>query len=276
MEFLVLADIHDSWVHMSKMLRLAEETDGVLFLGDLMTFRKFTQESIGNLTRINEASNWMVGIPGNGPLPRVREFFDDLGINLHCKGRCIGDIGFFGVGGVQDTVNAITEIREFFKTEDTSSIIPDDRAMETLNAFGIFHESGRFEVEEWSESDLTNLDVYTSPFEHSENRIHEILVTAYDQIKDSPIKIVLSHVPPHETGVVSAFPIGVSTGSKGITKFIEENPLALSLSGHYHQHYEFKVGDTDCVVMPAVMNGFYGVLSIDESTMDLNTEIHKF
>ena len=276
MEFLVLADIHDTWVHMSKMLRLAGEMDGVIFLGDLMTFRKFTQESIDNLTRIKETSSWMVGIPGNGPLPRVREFLDDLGINLHSKGRSIEDIGFFGVGGVQETMSTISEIREFYRTEDTSSIKPDDRAMDTLNAFGIFYENGKFRVEDWSESDFSTLDVYTSPFEHSEERIHEILSIAYDQIKDSPIQIVLSHVPPHESGVVSAFPIGVSTGSKGITEFIQENPLALSLSGHYHKHYEFKIGKTKCVVMPAVMNGFYGVLSFNTSTKELSTKIFEF
>ena len=77
------------------MLHLAEVMDGVIFLGDLMTFRKFTQSSIDNLTRIKETSNWMVGVPGNGPLPKVREFLDEIGINLHSKGRQIEDLGFF-------------------------------------------------------------------------------------------------------------------------------------------------------------------------------------
>jgi Icc-related predicted phosphoesterase len=275
-EFLVLADIHDTWVNMSKMLRLAGEMYGVIFLGDLMTFRKFTQTSIDNLTRLKEASSWMVGIPGNGPLPRVREFFDDIGINLHSKGRSIENIGFFGVGGIQETVTTISEIREFYRTEDTSSITPDDRAMDTLNSFGILYQNGKFVVEDWSENDLSALDVYISPFEHSEERIHEILSTAFAQIEDVPTKILLSHVPPHESGIVSAFPIGVSTGSKAITNFIAENPVALSLSGHYHKYHAFQIGPTNCIAVPAVMNGFYGVLSIDSSTMELSTEIHKF
>lgn len=258
------------------MLHLAADKDGVLFLGDLMTFRKVTQVSIDNLTRIKEASNWMVGVPGNGPLPRVREFLDELGINLHCKGRSIDDIGFFGVGGIQETVRTIFDIREFFKTEDTSGISPDERAIETLNAFGIIHTQEGFKVEEWSDSDNSSLDVYVSPFEHSEERIFEILSIAHDQIKDVPIQILLSHVPPYEPGVISAFPIGVSTGSKGITKFLEENPITLSLSAHYHRHYEFKIEDTKCVVVPAVMNGFYSVLMIDSSTNVLSTEISKF
>ena len=51
MEFLVLADIHDTWVHLSKILRYAGEMDGVLFLGDLMTFRKFSPQSIDYLKK---------------------------------------------------------------------------------------------------------------------------------------------------------------------------------------------------------------------------------
>jgi Icc-related predicted phosphoesterase len=250
--------------------------DGVIFLGDLMAFRKYTQESIDNFTRLKEVSNWMIGVPGNGPLPRVREFFDSLGINLHCKGRIIDGIGFFGVGGVQETVKTISNIREFFQSSDTLSISPDDSALETLGAFGIKRENGVFIVEDWTDSDLAALDVYTSPFEHSEERIYEILATAFAQIEETSTKILLSHVPPHEAGIVTAFPIGVSTGSKGMTKFIEEHPLELSLSGHYHRHHEFKLGTCRCMIVPAVMNGFYASLSVNPSTMDLNTKICKF
>jgi len=276
MEFLVLADIHDTWVHMNKMLRLAKEMDGVLFLGDLMTFRKFNQESIDNLIQIKEASNWTIVIPGNGPLPRVREILDELGINLHGKGRIIEDIGFFGVGGVQDTVKTISEIRDFYKNEDTTSIIPDERTLETLNSFGIFYKNDQFVVEDWSASDFTALDIYSSPFEHSEERIHEILSIAFAQIEGALIQILLSHVPPHESGIVSAFPIGVSTGSRAITKFIEENHLTVSLSGHYHKYHEFRIGNTECVVVPAVMNGFHAVLSVDTSTLGTSIKICKF
>ena len=206
----------------------------------------------------------------------MRGFIDELGINLHCKGKRLNDIGFFGVGGIQETQNTISEIREFFKTEDTSGLAPDTRAMETLNAFGIYCENGKFVVSEWSDSDFSALDIYTSPFEHSEEKIYESLTTAFSQIEDASIRIMLSHVPPHEPGIVPTFPIGVSTGSRAIRSFLEENPVSLSLSGHYHRYHEFLVNKTRCVVIPAVMNGFYGVLSIDDSSKELNTAIHKF
>lgn len=276
MKILILTDIHDSWVHINKMIRLAEEMDGVIFLGDLMTFRKFTQKSIDNFTRLRERSNWMIGVPGNGPLPKVREFLNDLGINLHGKGKQIEDIGFFGVGGVQETVTTILEIREFFRTEDTSTIDPDNRTLETLDAFGIVRDTSGFIVEDWSESEFSALEVYTSPFELTEEQIYKTLSMAFAQIPDAPTKVLLSHVPPFEPGIISVFPIGVSTGSKAIARFIQENSVAMSISGHYHKHHEFQIGETKCVAVPAVINGSYGILSSDTSTHQLQTEIRKF
>jgi Icc-related predicted phosphoesterase len=276
MEFLVLTDIHDSWVHLKKMLQLAEQMDGVIFLGDLMTYRKFTKESIDNLTLIKEASNWMVGLPGNGAVVQVRDVFDSLGINLHCKGLIIEDTGFFGVGGVPTTVQTISDIREFFKTQDTSGIRPNSKAMETWNAFGIFYENGRFVVEGWTESELANMSMYTGPFEHSEEQIDDILSTSYEQVEGASLKIMLSHVPPYESGIVSAFPIGVSTGSKALSKFIVKNDVSLSLSGHNHQYYTFNIEHTECIIVPAVLNGYYGLLSVDNGSGKLGTEIYEF
>lgn len=276
MEVLVLADIHDMWAHLNKMLHLAKSMDGVIFLGDLMKFRKFTQESVDDMTRLKEECNWMVGVPGNGTLPKVREFFDDLGINLHGRGRIVEDLGFFGVGGVQETAKTIIGIRDFYRTNDTSSLSPNKRALETLSEFGIMHQNGQFVVEDWSDTDLTALDRYSSPFENSEEAIYKILSTGFQQIGDAHSKILISHVPPYESGLVPDLGIGVSTGSKSITKFIESNPLSLALSGHYHMHHEFTIGTATCVVMPAVANGFYGVLSVDTSSWEMRTEICKF
>jgi len=276
MKLLILADIHDSWTHLNKMIRLAEEMDGVIFLGDLMSFRKYTKKSIDNLLEIKERSNWMIGISGNGALPKVREFLDDIGINLHGKGRIIDDIGFFGVGGVQDTRKTISEIRDFFDSEDTSNLKPDRGALETLNAFGVTYENGSFIVEEWSESQYSALEAYASPFEQSEEKIFDILSTAYSQVQGAPKKIVLSHVPPYEQGIIPSLPIGLSTGSKAITRFIQNHKLVLSLSGHYHRYHEFKIEETKCVVVPAVTNGFYSVLSSSTSSNELQTEIRKF
>jgi len=276
MDVLVLADIHDTWTYLNKMLGLAKEMDGVIFLGDLMKFRKFTQESIDDMTRLKEESNWMVGVPGNGPLPKVREFFDDLGINLHGRGAIVDDLGFFGVGGVQETVKTIAGIRDFYKTNNTSSLSPNEQALETLSAFGILYQNGQFVVEDWSDAELAALDRYSSPFEISEEAIYKELLAGFQQIRNAHSKILISHVPPYESGFAPTLEIGVSTGSRSITRFIEDNPLKLALSGHYHMHHEFTIGTTTCVVMPAVANGFYGVLSVNTDSWEMRTEICKF
>lgn len=276
MDVLVLADIHDMWGYLNKMLHLAKSMDGVIFLGDLMEFRKFTRESIDDMTRLKEASNWMVGVPGNGTLPKVRDFFDDLDINLHARGKIVEDLGFFGVGGVQETVKTIVGIRDFYRTNDTSSLSPNKRALETLSEFGIIYQNGQFVVEDLSDADIAAFDRYSSPFENSEEAIYKILSTGFQQIRDARSKILISHVPPYESGLVPALGIGVSTGSTSITKFIESNPLSLALSGHYHMHHEFTIGAATCVVIPAVANGFYGVLSVDIGSWEMRTEICKF
>ncbi|MFW9805445.1 MAG: metallophosphoesterase [Candidatus Thorarchaeota archaeon] len=276
MEFLVLTDIHDTWTHLRKMLRLADEMDGVIFLGDLMTFRKLTKDSKENLARIREASRWMVGLPGNGALPAVREFLNELGINLHCQGRIIDGVGFFGIGGVQETIGTILEIREFFRNEDTSGITPDEQALVTLNVFGIHRENDTFVVSDWSESDIAALEVYVSPFEHSEARISEMISSTYAHVEKASVQILLSHTPPYEPGVIAAFPLGVSTGSKAIAAFIEKNPIAFALSGHNHIHHEFLIGNTKCVIVPAVTDGFYGVLSVEPSTKNIRIKVNNF
>ena len=276
MEFLVLSDIHDTWTHLRKMLRLAAEMDGVIFLGDLMTFRKFTKDSKENLTRIREASRWMVGLPGNGALPSVRELLNELGINLHSRGRIIDGVGFFGIGGVQETIGTIIEIREFFRNEDTTGITPDEQALETLNIFGIHRENDTFVVSDWSESDIAALEVYTSPFEHTEARISEMISSAYTQVEKASVQILLSHTPPYEPGVITTLPLGVSTGSKAIAAFLEKNPIAVALSGHNHIHHEFLIGSTKCVIIPAVTDGFYGILSVEPSTENISTKIYNF
>ena len=276
MDVLVLADIHDTWTHLNEMLQLAKDMDGVIFLGDLMKFRKFTQESIDDMTRIKEESNWMVGVPGNGPLPKVREFLDDLGISLHGKGTIVDDLGFFGVGGVQETVKTIAGIRDFYRNNDTSSLFPNEQALETLSTFGILYQNGQFVVEDWSDVEPAALDKFSSPFEISEEAIYKELSKGFQQIRNAHNKILISHVPPYESGFVSTLEIGVSTGSRSITRFIEDNPLKLALSGHYHMHHEFTIGAARCVVMPAVVNGFYGVLSVDTDSWEMRTEICKF
>ncbi len=260
MDFLVLTDIHNNWVHLEKMLSLASELDGVIFLGDLMPFNQVDSEALENFSRIHDATNFAVGVPGNGALPEVVQYFHDIGINVHGKSRIVDEVGFFGVGCVSDTVNLILELRSFFKDEMQDAIELNERSIKTLSFFGISIRDDVFVVEAWTGKQVRELERYRSPYEHSEEQIHNILAQGFQTVLDCPIQILLSHVPPYEQGLNPNLPDGVSTGSKSITRFVEEHQPSLVLSGHYHLFHEFTINSIPCSVLPAVKDGYYSIL----------------
>jgi len=275
MRFLILTDIHDRWAHLDKILQMASDLDGVLFLGDLMAFRKVTSKSLTNFSRIHDAADWIVGVPGNGALPEVVQYLSDIGINIHGASRLHNDIAFFGVGGVPNTVNKILELRTHFK-ENPEITELDSMSVETLNAFGIYIQNEAFEVEEWGSKEIREIGRYSSPFEHTESEIFNTLLMANEPIRNIPIRVLLSHVPPNERGIKPALHKGVTIGSNSLAKFIQENQPSIALSGHYHLHHEFSIGSCLCAVIPAVMDGYYSILTMDSSIETCTVKIERF
>jgi Icc-related predicted phosphoesterase len=276
MEFLVLSDIHDNWLHLDKILDTARGVSGVIFLGDLMQFRDVSPESRDNFKEIFDASKWMVAVPGNGAVSGTVHFMDSLGINVHGASKQIGEIGFFGVGGVTDPVGVVLNLREFFKTEHPAAIELNPKSMETLSVFGVFVRNGFFEVEDWPPEKIDEMEKYRSPFEHTEDEVFEILLRGHENISDLPVKVLLSHVPPYEPVFNPILPEGASTGSKAITKFILEFHPNLVLSGHYHRDYQFKIGSVPCAIIPAVKDGFYSILHFESDTRQFRIEARNF
>ena len=276
MEFLLLTDIHNNWTHLETILDIANEVHGVIFLGDLMQQGDASPESHDNFEKIYDVSKWMVAVPGNGAEPEVVHFFDTLGINVHGTSRRIGEIGFFGVGGVTDPIGVVLNLREFFRNEQHSAIELDPKSIETLNVFGVFIRNGFFEVEEWPPEKIDEMEKYRSPFEHTEDEIFEILLRGHETICDSPVRVLLSHVPPYEPGFNPILPEGVSTGSKAITRFILEFHPSLALSGHYHRDYQFTIGPVPCAILPAVKDGYYSILHFESDTRQFRIETRRF
>jgi Icc-related predicted phosphoesterase len=276
MEFLVLTDIHDNWTHLDAILDIARDMSGVIFLGDLMQFREVSQESLGNFRKIFDASKWMVAVPGNGAVPEVVDFFNSLGVNVHGISKQIKEIGFFGVGGVTNPVGVVLNLREFFANKQRAAIELDPKSIETLNAFGVFVRNGIFEVEDWSPEKIEEIEKYRSPFEHTEDEVFEILLRGYEAISNLPIRVLLSHVPPYETGLNPLLPEGVSTGSKAITRFILEFRPSLVLSGHFHRDYKFTIGSVPCAILPAVKDDLYSILHFETDSQQIRIETQRF
>jgi Icc-related predicted phosphoesterase len=276
MKFLVLTDIHDNWVHLDAILAIARDTSGVIFLGDLMQFGEVSQESLANFRKIRGTSQWMVAVPGNGAISKVVDYLNTLGINLHGTSRQIGEIGFFGVGGVTDPVGVVHDLREFFAKKQYAAIALDPKSIETLKAFGVFVRNGVFEVEDWTPEKVDEMKRYRSPFEHTEDEVFEILVRGYEAIRTLPVRVLLSHIPPYESGFNPLLPEGVSTGSKAITRFIKEYRPSLVLSGHFHRNYQFKIGSVPCAIIPAVKDDFYSILHFESANNHFEIETKRF
>ena len=279
MDLLVLTDIHHNWTHLEKMISLAGDFDGVIYLGDLLkhgSTREAVSEAIRNFSKIHEAAKFTVGISGNGATREVRGHFEDLGISVHGKSHILNDIGFFGVGGTPDPVALIVALRTFFKTEIRSAIELSEKALETLEVFGVSLRNGVFVVDDWSDMQVNLLNRFRGPFEHTEEEIHDILVQGYQTISDCSVKILLSHAPPYEPIMNTKFPEGVSTGSRGITKFIQEYAPSVVLSGHYHISHEFQIGLIPCFIFPAVTDGFYSILSINQRAEEYKVTVKTF
>ena len=276
MRFLVLTDIHNNWVFLDEMLSLANENDGVLFLGDLMPFGKAKKEAFNNFQKICDATNFCAGVPGNGALPEVVQYFHDLGISVHGKSVTMNGIDFFGVGGASDPVAMILQLRTFFKEERPRVIDLSERALETLDVFGIAIQDGMFVVQEWSEEEERSLERYRSPFEHSDEEIYKILTQGFPSDTRNNLSFLLSHVPPFEGGLNSDLPEGASTGSKGITKFVMEFHPSRVLSGHYHSSHDFQIDSTPCNIVPAAKDGYYAILEVDSDTKSHQLSIETF
>lgn len=276
MKFLVISDIHDNWKHLREMEQLAKSLDGVIFLGDLSLHMRISQHAFKNLSRIHEASNWMIALPGNSGTPKELEYLDILGINLHGASARFDDIGFFGIGGGSDPVELVLGLRRYFIEESPTPIELDPKSIETLNVFGIDIQNGKFEVEPWTAEQVQDLEKYHGPFDHSENEILDILSAGYRGIAQLPDHILLSHIPPYEPGLNALLPEGVSTGSKSIRRFIETHAVSYCLSGHYHRYREFLIGSVRCTNCPAVLDGFYSIFSIDTSMHEAHVEVKKF
>ena len=177
---------------------------------------------IKNITKICERAKFTVGVPGNGAIPEIVNHLDDIGISVHGKSRILDDIGFFGVGGTPDPVNLILELRAFFKNEIHQAIELQSITLETLAVFGVTIRDGVFSVEDWTEEKERELERFRGPFEHTEEEIYEILTEGFKSLSECSGQIMLTHVPPYEPIIDPKFPEGVSAGSKGITKFINE------------------------------------------------------
>ncbi len=103
---------------------------------------------------------------------------------------------------------------------------------------------------------------------HHDIEVYETLATAYQDIIDARIKIVVVHQPPR--GAQDTLYNGESSGSVSLRRFVEEYQPALLLCGHIHEARGMSfIGTTRIVNVGELRQGFAVLIEIgDEITVN--------
>ncbi len=102
---------------------------------------------------------------------------------------------------------------------------------------------------------------FGTPFEPEGEEIQNAVSILYDRMKEEK-KIAVIHQPPKNCLDEVE---GDNVGSEEVRELIEEKDFELVLTGHIHEaRGKEKIGDTLVVNPGPVMEGFYGVLDVDE------------
>ncbi|MBD3156145.1 MAG: hypothetical protein GF368_05885 [Candidatus Aenigmarchaeota archaeon] len=108
MNLLVMGDSHGDIENMINYMEKLEnfKYDIIIYMGDftdIETPRGFNQKDITSILieEIKSLGKPILAVPGNNDNKEVRKLIEDIGINIHGKGRVIGDYGFYGFGGAK-------------------------------------------------------------------------------------------------------------------------------------------------------------------------------
>jgi hypothetical protein len=80
----------------------------------------------------------------------------------------------------------------------------------------------------------SNPTPFNTPTEFSEEEIGAFLLESYEKVKDARFKILVPHVPPHDTKI-DMIGNGAHVGSQSVRDFIIKYKPDISISGHIHE-----------------------------------------
>ncbi len=98
MKIVAIADLHGKLEDLEKIKKQLEEADLVIEVGDLTNFHP-EDEARAMLEQLLDFNENLLIVPGNCDQPETIGLYDGARINLHGKGKALGSVGFFGVGG---------------------------------------------------------------------------------------------------------------------------------------------------------------------------------
>lgn len=104
---------------------------------------------------------------------------------------------------------------------------------------------------------------FNTSFEPAEEEIKAGLEKAYEDVKDSNIKVQITHNPPVKTKL-DMIPSGAHVGSEVVRKFIEEKQPVVAISAHIHEaRGTDEIGKTKLINSGRFPEGYCGLVTID-------------
>ena len=108
----------------------------------------------------------------------------------------------------------------------------------------------------------SNATPFDTPQEYTEDELWDFILEGYGQVKDSQVKVFVTHTPPIDTTVDDAG--GRHVGSTKVREFVETYAPDLVLCGHIHEAQgQDRIGKT-VVVNPGILRNGYALVDIGE------------
>jgi Icc-related predicted phosphoesterase len=114
---------------------------------------------------------------------------------------------------------------------------------------------------------------FGTPFEPEEEELEAGLRRAYEKIKNTKMKVQITHVPPYNTKL-DIITSGAHVGSHVVRKLIEELKPNVAICAHIHEArgVDF-IGDTKIINAGRFPEGYCGVIDIDESNSTVSAKV---
>lgn len=106
---------------------------------------------------------------------------------------------------------------------------------------------------------------FGSPYEPDENEIKNGLKRGYDDVKDTKVKIQITHSPPANTKL-DIIPSGAHVGSEAVRKFIEEKQPLVAVAAHVHESRGIDtIGNCKIINSGRFPEGYCGLIEIKDN-----------
>ena len=109
----------------------------------------------------------------------------------------------------------------------------------------------------------SNATPFNTPQEYTEDELLDFIMKGYAQVKDAPVKVFVTHIPPIDTKVDDAGG-GRHVGSTKVRGFIERFGPDLVICGHVHEAKDEDMLGKTVMVNPGMLRNGHALIELGE------------